>query len=297
MAVFLVCEGESNGLDNRVLNPLVIQYHNLTVQMAPSGGSGGLGSVRRYLENLPGNNTAIYIADRDYDRSHAEALAGWGNHAANGYHWRQHEIENYLLHPRVVLTLFNDLRSNGFAWANPLPATEADVHALLRTIASPLLENHAAEVLRVELRNHSTAAGNLQFGPPRPPIPPGATVPGQAGWVSALQNEAARLGTACSAAATHASLQAPAIAARYQVLLADFQNPAFLTSGDFLRDMGGHELMAALAAHLRIGGAPPAFTDTFLENELLGVLIRIYAPGAIYQPDDFQELAAILSQY
>ena len=25
--------------------------------------------------------------------------------------WRHHEIENYLLHPRVVLALFNELRA------------------------------------------------------------------------------------------------------------------------------------------------------------------------------------------
>ena len=43
MAVFLVCEGETTGLDNRVLDRLVIQFHNLSVQIAPSGGSGGLG--------------------------------------------------------------------------------------------------------------------------------------------------------------------------------------------------------------------------------------------------------------
>jgi hypothetical protein len=61
--------------------------------------------------------------------------------------------------------------------------------------------------------------------------------------------------------------------------------------------MGGHELMAALAAYLRGLGAPPGFTDSFLGDELLRVLVPIYQPGAIYQPDDFQELAIILQQY
>lgn len=32
MAVHLVCEGGNNGLDNRVLDRLVIQAHNLSVQ-------------------------------------------------------------------------------------------------------------------------------------------------------------------------------------------------------------------------------------------------------------------------
>jgi hypothetical protein len=73
--------------------------------------------------------------------------------------------------------------------------------------------------------------------------------------------------------------------------------PAFLTSGDFLIDMGGHELMGALAAPFRGVGAPPAFTDSFLGEELLRVLPPIYQLGTIYQPDDFHELAAILRQY
>jgi hypothetical protein len=297
MAVFLVCEGENKGLDYAVLDALVVQYNNLSVQMAPSGGSGGLGAVRVYLRHLSQNNVAISVEDRDYYRTGAQAHAGWGNQAAHGFVWRRHEIENYLLHPGVVLALFDDLRSDS-AWAAAPPATEPGVLALLQTVATPLLENHAAEVLRVELLRHSVAGGNLQFGAPMPPAPPGATVAGQAAWVPALQQEADRLRAACTVAAAHPDLQTAAVASRYLVLLAQFQDPTFLTSGAFLSDMGGHELMAALAAHLRGLGAPPGFSDEFLENELLRVLIPIYAPGAIYQPDDdFQQLATILAKY
>jgi hypothetical protein len=178
MAVFLVCEGQNNGLDNRVLDQLVIQHHNLTVQMAPSGGSGGLGSVSVYLRNLAQNNVAISVEDRDHHRTRAQADASWGNPQAVRYIWRRHEIENYLLHPRVVLALFDDYRAAGLGWSATLPATEADALVLLQTVAIPLLENHAAEILCVELREHSIAAGNLQFGPARPPAPPGVTVAG-----------------------------------------------------------------------------------------------------------------------
>jgi hypothetical protein len=74
MAVHLVCEGRSNGLDNRVLDRLVIQSHNLSVQVAPSGGSGSVGAVRAYLHNPP-NNVAIAVEDRDYDRTQLQAHA------------------------------------------------------------------------------------------------------------------------------------------------------------------------------------------------------------------------------
>jgi hypothetical protein len=297
MAVHLVCEGGSTGLDNRVLDRLVIQYYNLSVQMAPSGGSGGLGAVRVYLLNRSSSDVAISVEDRDYDRTQAQAHASWANLAARKYIWRRHEIENYLLHGRVVLALFDDYRAAGKLWAASLPASEPDVLILLRALAAPLLENHAGEVLRVELRDGSTAGGNLQFGAIRPPASSGASVADQGAWVPALQHEAARLCRVCTTAAALPALQPAAITARYQALLGQFQAPAFLTSGDFLTDMGGHELMAALAAHLRGAGAPPGFTDSFLGEELLRVLTAIYQPGAIYQPDDFQELAAILGQY
>src|SRR5437773_6621778 len=246
MAVHLVCEGGGSGLDNRVLDRLVIQFHNLAVQMAPSGGSGGFGAVRVYLLNRSPNDVAISVEDRDYYRTQVQAHATWGNPAASGYVWRRHEIENYLLHPRVVLALFDDYRAAGTLWAAALPAAEADVLVLLRMIAAPLLENHAGEMLRVELLRHSTGGGSLQFGALRPPAPPGAVVPGQAAWVPALQQEAARLCAVCTAAAALPEFQTVAVANRYQTLLAQFQDPAFLTSGDFLIDMGGHELMAAL---------------------------------------------------
>jgi hypothetical protein len=297
MAVYLVCEGGSTGLDNRVLDRLVVQYHNLSVQVAPSGGRGGLGAIRVYLLNLSQNNTAIAVEDRDYHRTRAEAHAAWGNLKATRYIWRRHEIENYLLHPPVVLALFDDYRAAAVPWSLGLPTTEAAVLAMLQAVAVPLLENHAGEVLRVELLAQAAAGGNLQFGPARPPVPPGATVAGQAGWIPALQQEASRLCTACSAAAANPAFQHAAISARYRAILAQFQAPGFFTAGDFLIDMGGHELMAALAAQLRALGAPPGFTDSFLGEELLRILTSVYAPGAMYQPDDFQDLATILGQY
>jgi hypothetical protein len=60
------------------LDRLVIQPNNLAVQVAPAGGSGGLGAVGAYLRNLSANNVAIYVEDRDYYRTQAQAHADWG---------------------------------------------------------------------------------------------------------------------------------------------------------------------------------------------------------------------------
>jgi hypothetical protein len=94
--------------------------------------------------------------------------------------------------------LFNEFRAAAAGWANALPATEADVSTLLQTLASPLLEDHAAEVLKDELVRRINAAGTLSFSFPRP-IPPGAHTCGQAQWMPALEQEAARLRQTCNA--------------------------------------------------------------------------------------------------
>jgi hypothetical protein len=150
VAVYLVCEGFLSGLDRRVLGDLVIQHHNLPVLIEPAGGSRGHGAVRTYLENRSPNNVAVTIEDRDY-RPAAVANSPWANAGGKSFMWRRHEIENYLIHPRVMLGLFNDFRGAGAAWATPLPATEPDVSAFLQSLAQPLLEDHAAQVVRTEL--------------------------------------------------------------------------------------------------------------------------------------------------
>jgi hypothetical protein len=62
--------------------------------------------------------------------------------------------------------------------------------------------------------------------------------------------------------------------------------------------MGGKELLAALSRHLHALGAPgPSVKRDVLADGLLRLLEPIYRPNAIFQPDDFAELAAVLRQY
>ena len=264
--------------------------------MAPTGGGSSLGAVGAYLRRPP-LDVAISVEDRDY-RAQAAAHATWANAVSTRFMWRRHEIENYLLHPRIVLELFNDFRAApGAGWAASLPLTEAEVSAQLQVLASPLLEDHTAEVLRYELVQQINGTGGMSFGPPRPAPPGGAHTPGQAQWLPALQQEAVRLCQACNTVAALPGLHPIAMAGRYNALLTRFQDPAFLTSGDYLIDMGGHELLAALSRYLHGLGAPGPLNQGALANELLRVLALMYQPNTLYQPDDFADLAAILAQY
>jgi hypothetical protein len=296
VAVYLVCEGSLSGLDRRVLGDLVIQHHNLPVLIEPAGGGRGPGAVRTYLENRSPNNVAVAIEDRDF-RSGAVANATWANPGGKSFIWRRHEIENYLVHPRVMLGLFDDFRAAGAAWTNQLPGTAPAVSTFLQSLAQPLLEDHAAQVVRTELLQLVNAAGSLSFGPQPPAPPAGAHVCGSAQWLPALHQEALRLCQTCSAVAVLPDLQPAAITTRYNARLAQVQNPNFLNSGDYLIDLAGKDLLAALSRHLVGLGAPAAYTKTALADELLRILQPVYQPNTIYQPDDFAELANILAQY
>lgn len=191
MAVYLVCE---YALDGRVLDAVVIQRHNLNAQIALSGGNAGLGAIRRYLETRTTHDVAITIRDRDYDRTLAEANATWANTTGRELVRRRHEIENYLLEPRVVLDLFNEWRAlPTVSWATALPSTEADVDTLLQQLAVPLIPSHAADLFRAETTQATNAIGSVRFTRPNAQPAAGSQTPGPAEWLTALVTEGARL--------------------------------------------------------------------------------------------------------
>jgi hypothetical protein len=293
--VYLVCEGQRDGLDQRVLDRLVVQARGLSVLVEPAGGDSGVRAVRTYLDHPPGN-VALSVEDRNY-RLRADADATWANTHGRRFIWRRHEIENYLLEPAVVLELFDEYRRTvTAAWVRTLPMTQADVSSMLEGLARPLIEDHAAKVLCAELVRRINAAGGLSFGPASPAPPPGSHSPGQAQWLPVVQNEAARLCSTCSAASSLSDLQPAAISSHYHALLTQHQAASFVTSGDYLVDMGGHELMAALSRFLHSTGAPTGVDQNTLADSLIEAAERIYRPG-LFVPDDFADLANILAQY
>lgn len=303
MPVFLVCEGQQGSLDERVLNALVVQLSVPSVQIAHTGSDTGLGAVRQYIERPKPQSTppvaadvAVSVADRNY-RPRAESDATWNNAADRRFVWRRHEIENFLLEPRVILEAFDSFRATvQQPWVAGLPTSETAVSQFLQAVAVRLIENHAAEILRAELIR-VLGSQQLRFGISAPPRPPGAIVPGQAEWLPVLTAEATRILGSCATASTLVAYQPSEIATRYQVLLTQFQNPTFLASGDYLSDLGGHELLDACAAELRRLGGPPTLTEEYLGTELLAALTRVYQPNTLFHPDDFAELAAILARY
>lgn len=118
--VYLICEGPADGLDVRVLNLVIAEKFSKAVWINAAGGDTSLGSVatwfeeksRRSLKNGtlgPPVDRAYSVEDRDYC-SAQEVEARW-RPASKRFMWRRHEIENYLLDPRVVAGAFEDRKS------------------------------------------------------------------------------------------------------------------------------------------------------------------------------------------
>lgn len=306
---YLICEGPAHGVDLRVLDMIVAQRlcAGVNVKIVPSGGDSGLNAVRVHHEEKsrrvrtagkkrgklgPPDDTAFSIQDRNV-RPRAEAEASWQLASNKSFIWRRHEIENYLLAPRVVLEAFNSLRTSpkyvNSPWVANLPVDESGMSSLLMDLARPLLENHAGELLRYELdlslkRSRAFSIGN-----------PGKSTQSwtKTQWLAHLHQEGQRIQSECAAVTTLPDLAPVAMNQQYDAIFARVADPQFLLRGEFLEEMGGHELMSALVMYLHsLGGRNISANE--LEEELVKAIGTTYQPG-LYNPDDFAELAAKLS--
>jgi hypothetical protein len=99
--IYLVCEGSDDGLDFKVLNLILVNKLNKAVVVSPAGGDSGLNSVARWIEAKFAPGAISYsIEDRNF-RSLREVEDKW-KVGSKRFIWRCHEIENYLLEPRVI---------------------------------------------------------------------------------------------------------------------------------------------------------------------------------------------------
>ena len=95
----LVCEGEPNSIDATILKQVFVSVLAAGISIESGGGIKGTGPIAAFLRRQRGG-TVAYVNDRDYrPRDDAERAFADGQ---NGFPWRRHSIENYLLHPLVI---------------------------------------------------------------------------------------------------------------------------------------------------------------------------------------------------
>jgi len=301
MSIYLVCEGPADGLDVRVLNVVVAQKLGREVQIVPAGGERSLGSVASWLEERsraslpdgtlsPPRDRAYTVEDRNF-RSPEEVERTWQRLNQKRWVWRRHEIENYLLDPRLVADAFRALKAAHVRGADALPDDPGAVFSLLQELALPMLEDHAGWLTYWRLVSYKRNTVDTRMLWPHPPLQPspGSSYPGRAEWLDYLHSECVRLKEACKQMSEAATFDEPAIVEAYDHTLSQVTHPDFLASGRFLLDLGGHELMSALRAYVNQAGVP-RLSHSDLETELLNALDQLYDPG-FFEPNDFAQLA------
>ena len=105
--LWLVCEGEKGSVDVAILKPVLATILAAEIVVEPAGGDRQLSTVARFLEAQRGG-TAAYVKDRDYRPREAAEVAL--QERSPDFLLRRHSIENYLLHPQIVIRAFTQLR-------------------------------------------------------------------------------------------------------------------------------------------------------------------------------------------
>lgn len=301
MSTYLVCEGPADGLDIRVLDLIIAHKLNLPVQIIPAGGEGSLGSVATWLEErsrelLPDGTSssprdrAYAVEDRDFCPAE-EVEQIWRQPNSKRWMWRRHEIENYLLDPRLVADAFRALQAALVRGADALPCDPKAVLRVLQELARPMLEDHAGWLTYWHLISHKRNTADTRLLWPDPPLQPSSnsSYPGRDAWLEYLCSECVRLKDACKQVSEDIALDRSTIVEVYDHTLSQVTHPDFLASGRFLLDLDGHRLMSALCMYINQAGVP-RLSRFDLESELLNALDRLYAPG-FFEPDDFARLA------
>jgi hypothetical protein len=284
--IYLICEGSTDGLDRAVLDRIIAKKLGKRISIEAAGGDSNLRSVAAYFE-IRYSAHAYSIEDRNY-RSPDEVETSWAKPDGKRFIWRRHEIENYLLDPRVIADAVDSLRTTTQAtWLSALPQTPDQVEQVLQRLAQEMIEQHIGWLTyhRLEEELRKTITAQIQGPKPRLQPPTGARYPGRAEWLDHLQAECSRIKSECAAFAGTSVFEEPSVTALYDELLAEISQPDFYSSGRYLVDMAGKELMSALSQQV-----VPRLSRSDLHTELITALERRYAPG-FFTPDDFSELA------
>jgi hypothetical protein len=259
LASTLVIEGEAGSLDYRLLHRLLVDCARVDgLTLRPAGGDATVRAVVAHLRGHEGG-TVLGLVDRN---------RGGGESTDHVVVLARHEIENYLLEPGVVLAACEVLRTAPSAGCTPaLPADEAAVLDLLGELAAPLVPLHCLRQVEALLRARIGAAlgdlGRTSYSAPRP------NDGSAAACLASLEQEARRFVAACAAAAELADLAPAAVRALWTPEHARLTASEFLASGQFLVELDGKQLLAALVAKLQATGRPRASFAADFERLLI----------------------------
>lgn len=285
--VYLVCEGDRNSLDIRLLDAVAAQYYGLPIVIEPGGGGRNPRIIRAWLEQRVPGDIAFLIHDRDYEPL-AEIEQGWLDAGEKCLCWTAHEIENYLLESWVIHELFDEYRNTVTAgWKDRLPSDVAAIDGMLQTLAPRLFNDHMGRILCGKLRRYKGTLGVTELNVP-PGIDPLAGSAAQ--WQAAIHAQIVQLQTTCGAITSAPEFEQAAMAAAWTTLEQEIREPHFLNSGEYRRELKGKRLLNLFWDQIRGTCGYPGKEDE-LTNDLVSTIRRTYHTTAQYTFADFDRLA------
>ena len=273
----LLCEGDS---DERFLDRI---FNTSELKAQQVGGFRNLRPAAAYLARQ--NQLVFTIQDRDF-RPLSEAEECYSkNYAGRHFMWRRHELENYLIEPRVVANCFKQLQPHSRV---TLPDTEDSARHWIRNLARDLLEDQAGHRTSWELRHqlHDTF-------PTTSSRSQGNAIQNREEWQNLLISEMKEIRS--QAQQFHEFLQTKDadILHRYEVNLQAFSEPSFLNTDGHLKDFGGHEMVQKIhqEAHINVSRYGIQNFQTDLVESFVEEWNR---DSSFLQPNDFDALGAAI---
>ena len=273
----LLCEGES---DERFLDR-IFDTRELKAQQV--GGTSNLRPTAAYLTQQ--NQLVFTIQDRDF-RPLSEAEECYDpNYANRHFMWRRHELENYLIEPRVVANRFKQLQLHSKI---ALPETEDSVRRWIKNLARDLLEDQAGRRTAWELHHQLRDTLPDAFS-----LFQGSAIQARKEWENRLISEMNEIRSQARWFEEFVHTTNADILQNYEANLQVFSEPSFLDTDEHLKDFGGHEMVQKIYQEARINARHYGLND--FQNDLVNSFVEEWnRDSSFLRPNDFSDLNAAI---
>ncbi len=259
--VYLICEGEANSLDSRLLKRFFARQ-SVYALIESSGGDAQLGSIATYIEKREMLSSVdkktqpivFTIRDRNYDDL-VTCRESWNK--GRTLVWCKHEIENYLLEPKVV--------SQGLKRFDSRFADLVFTKNLLDIISQQFIEAHAGK-----LTFHKFQKKRLGFDL-RLELPKGVSSKTTRDyWIGLIRGEFRKLNNAAKLLSASNAFDEQTVETEYDLELNTLRSSHFFENEMHLNDLEGKELLSALIDHFNKDTGKNVERDDFEEYLISG---------------------------
>jgi hypothetical protein len=273
----LLCEGDS---DERLLDRI---FNTRELKAQQVGGARNIRPAAAYLTRQ--NQPVFTIQDCDF-RPLSEAEECYSqNYAERHFMWRRHELENYLIEPRVVANCFKQLQPYSKV---ALPDTEDSARHWIKNLARDLLEDQAGRQTAWELGRqlHNTF-------PTASSISQVNAIQNREEWQNRLINGMKEICSQAQQFGEFVQTTDADILQNYEANLQAFSEPNFLNIDGHLKDFGGREMVQKIHQEAYINVSRYGLRE--FQTDLVESFVEEWNHDPSFlQPNDFADLSAAI---